>query len=65
VETILGETHSGSYFYYSSKEELKVFIWESFQKFKKEALVIHPVGLKQYSRAELTKKLAGLLNKYL
>jgi hypothetical protein len=65
VETILGETHSGSYFYYSSKEELKSFIWESFQKFKKEALVIHPVGLKQYSRAELTKKLAGLLNKYL
>jgi hypothetical protein len=64
VETIINNTNTGRYFSYDAKQELKQFIINSYEKFKEGELYINPIGINQYSRKELTKKLASVLAKY-
>lgn len=61
VETILKQTNTGKYFYYSSKAEIKSQILLYFEAYKHKALQTFPIGLQQYSRKALTKQLAALL----
>ena len=61
VEHILKETNTGHYFYYNQKEDLKIQIIAYFEAYKNNALSTFPIGLKQYSRKELTLKLAKLI----
>jgi len=61
VEIILKETNTGNYFYYHDGIMLKEKILEHFIGFQKGELSTYPIGLKKYSRKELTKKLATLI----
>lgn len=61
VERIIGSTNTGSYFNYDAEAELKQYIIDRFKDFKNSALITYPIGLQQYSRKALTKKLAELI----
>lgn len=61
VERIIKSTNTGTYFYYDVKAELKSQILTYFDAYKNEALSTQPIGLKPYSRRELTRKLSELL----
>lgn len=61
VERIVRTTNTGTYFYYDAKEELKSQILTYFEAFKQNELKTSPVGLKPYSRKELTKTLSELI----
>ncbi|MBE9489171.1 MAG: glycosyltransferase family 4 protein [Bacteroidetes bacterium] len=63
VEQIIKTTNTGCYFYYSDYDKLKIQILEYFNAFKTHNLQSHPIGLEQYSRKSLTKKLALLIEK--
>lgn len=61
VEQIISSTNTGKYFYYDAKDELKDHLLSRFQDFKNSTLKSFPIGLQQYSRKSLTKKLAELI----
>lgn len=61
VERIIQSTNTGSYFYYDAKDGLKLQILTYFEAYKKDALSTQPIGLKPYSRRELTRKLSELI----
>lgn len=61
VETIISETNTGHYFKHSDYRPLKETILKHFEAFRKQDLKSHPVGLQQYHRKALTKKLAELI----
>lgn len=61
VERIIKSTNTGTYFYYDAKDELKSQILKYFEAYKSGSLTTQPVGLKPYSRKELTGKLAKLI----
>ena len=61
VEQIIKSTNTGKYFNYSEYDALKATILEYFNAFRKENLQSHPIGLQQYSRKQLTNKLAKLV----
>ena len=63
VEQILKSTNTGHYFYYNDSEKIKSQIMAYFEAYKNNTLTTHPIGLKQYSRKELTSKLAKLILK--
>ena len=63
VEQILKSTNTGHYFYYNDSEKIKSQIMSYFEAYKNNTLTTHPIGLKQYSRKELTSKLAKLILK--
>lgn len=63
VERIIKETNTGHYFTYAEKSEIKTQILSYFNAFKNNNLSNFPIGLKQYSRFELTSKLAMLISK--
>jgi len=63
VEQILKSTNTGHYFYYNESEKIKSQILSHFNDYKSNTLLTHPIGLKQYSRKELTSKLAKLILK--
>ena len=63
VEQILKSTNSGHYFYYNDSEKIKSQIMAYFEAYKNNTLTTHPIGLKQYSRKELTSKFAKLILK--
>lgn len=62
VEQIIKSTNTGSYFNYSDEAELKAHLIACFESFKKSSLASFPIGLQQYSRKMLTKKLADLIS---
>ena len=62
VEQIIKTTNTGKYFNYSEYRALKETIQIHFNAFQNSDLKTHPIGLQQYSRKELTKKLSELLN---
>ena len=64
MERILRETNTGSFFRYSQKEEIKIFLLEKYDLFKKGELKSFPIGLQQYSRKALTGKLAQQIQKF-
>ncbi len=61
--SILKETNTGTFFAYDHKSELKVQILLHYENYKAGNLKVHAVGLNQYSRRNLTSKLADLLLK--
>lgn len=61
VQKIIGETNTGAYFLYSQKGEIKSFLQEKYELFKKGELKAYPIGLQQYSRSALSKRLANQL----
>ncbi|MCC8360237.1 glycosyltransferase family 4 protein [Salinimicrobium sediminilitoris] len=59
IQKIIQETNTGSYFLYSQKGQIKAFLQEKYELFKKRELRSFPIGLQQYSRRALAKKLAN------
>jgi glycosyltransferase involved in cell wall biosynthesis len=58
IQKLISETNTGSFFLYSQKGEIKDFLLNSYELFKKGELKAFPIGLQQFSRKNLTKKLA-------
>lgn len=63
VEKILKSTNTGTYYNYHQKDELKNQLISYFNAYQKGSLAVHGIGVKQYHRRELTKKLATLVHK--
>ncbi len=61
IKAIITSTNTGVYYTYENKEALKSQILMYFEAYKSKNLRAHGVGLKPYSRRELTKQLAELL----
>jgi galactitol-specific phosphotransferase system IIB component len=59
---IIKETNTGVFFDYSEKTKLKSVILDFYNQFLEGKLQSHGVGLQQYSRKNLTKQLAQLIN---
>jgi len=64
VEQIIEATNTGLYFGYTERNQIKSQIISYFEAYKNDELSNNPIGLKQYSRKELTSKLAELILKY-
>lgn len=62
VSKILNETQAGKHFGYSDSESIKTFILEKFELWKNGNLSENPQNIEQFSRKNLTKKLAEILN---
>lgn len=61
VERIIKSTNTGTYFFYEANNTLKSQILAYFNAYKENSLVTQPIGLKPYSRKELTKTLSELI----
>ncbi|GFZ84611.1 glycosyl transferase family 1 [Aquaticitalea lipolytica] len=61
VERIIKSTNTGAYFFYEANNTLKSQILTYFNAYKENTLVTQPIGLKPYSRKELTKTLSELI----
>ncbi|MEO9076168.1 MAG: glycosyl transferase family 1 [Gelidibacter sp.] len=61
VERIITSTNTGRYFYYDAASELREHLLTCFSNYKNATLATYPIGLQQYSRKSLTKKLADLI----
>ncbi|KAB8151123.1 glycosyl transferase family 1 [Kordia sp. TARA_039_SRF] len=62
IAKIIQETNTGTYFLYTEKAKLKTQILAYYEAFQQQKLHTSPIGLQQYSRKALTKKLATLLH---
>jgi len=60
---IIKETNTGVFVTYAEKDKLKQTILGYFNQYQQDTLKSHAVGLQQYSRKNLTGKLADLLKK--
>ncbi|AUC81304.1 glycosyltransferase [Lacinutrix sp. Bg11-31] len=63
VEKIIKKTNTGDYFYYNALESLKSKILNHFEAFKVGNLKTNSIGLSQYSRENLTRKLSEVILK--
>jgi galactitol-specific phosphotransferase system IIB component len=61
IKDIIVSTNTGVFFDYSEKERLKEVILNYYKQYKESNLKSHPIGLQQFSRKNLTKKLSELL----
>ncbi|AXG71711.1 glycosyltransferase Family 4 [Kordia sp. SMS9] len=61
IAKIIQETNTGTYFLYTDKAKLKTQILAYYEAFQQQKLHTSPIGLQQYSRKALTKKLAEVL----
>lgn len=61
IKDIIVLTNTGVFFDYSEKERLKEVILNYYKQYKEGNLKSHPIGLQQFSRKNLTKKLSELL----
>ncbi|MCJ7935053.1 MAG: glycosyl transferase family 1 [Chryseobacterium sp.] len=61
VTKILEETNAGKHFSYSDSEAVKQFILEKFELWKSGNLIENTQYIEQFSRRNLTKKLAEIL----
>ncbi|ESU18509.1 glycosyl transferase, group 1 family protein [Flavobacterium cauense R2A-7] len=59
--TILKQTNTGVFALYDEKDKVKETLLAYFNLYVEKNLKVHPVGLQQYSRKNLTKDLAALL----
>lgn len=62
VAKILNETKAGKHFSYSDFESVESFILEKFELWKNGTLLENTQNIEQFSRKNLTKKLAEILN---
>lgn len=58
---IITATNTGVFFTYTEKERLKQVILSYFELYLQKNLKVYAVGLQQYSRKNLTARLAGLV----
>jgi hypothetical protein len=58
---IITSTNTGTFFTYNEKERLKKTILSNFELYLDNKLQVYPVGLQQYSRKNLTERLAKLV----
>ncbi|CAA7390030.1 glycosyltransferase family protein [Chryseobacterium fistulae] len=63
VDVILKETKAGKHFNYNDFETIKLFIVEMFERWKQGENNQNIQNIEQFSRRNLTKKLADILNK--
>ena len=61
-ETIIKSTNTGVFHQYDEYDELMQTILEFYAKYKTNSLKVQAVGLQQYSRKNLTKQLAEVIN---
>lgn len=61
-EEIISNTNTGVFFDYSEKNKLKSMILDYYNQFLEGKLESNAVGLQKYSRKNLTKELAQLIN---
>ncbi|UFH35325.1 glycosyltransferase family 4 protein [Flavobacterium acetivorans] len=61
-EEIINNTNTGVFFDYSEKNKLKSMILDYYNQFLEGKLESNAVGLQKYSRKNLTKELAQLIN---
>ncbi|MGB7843042.1 MAG: glycosyltransferase family 4 protein [Salinimicrobium sp.] len=61
VEKIIMHSNTGKYFLYPQKREIKEYLEQRYDEYKKGTLRSAPIGLQQYSRKVLTEKLAKLI----
>lgn len=61
VETILRSTNTGQYFYYHDKQRIKSQILSYFEAYKSNTLQVNAIGLEEYSRKSLTKRLSEII----
>jgi hypothetical protein len=62
VSKILEETQAGKHFSYNDSESIKRFILEKFELWKNGNLLENTQNIEQFSRKNLTKKLAEILS---
>ncbi|KAA0128132.1 glycosyltransferase family 4 protein [Chryseobacterium sp. SN22] len=62
VARILEDTKAGKHFSYDDTETIKDFILEKFELWKKNELIENTQNIEQFSRRNLTKKLADTLD---
>ncbi|WP_312764560.1 glycosyl transferase family 1 [Epilithonimonas sp.] len=62
VETILNKTKAGKHFDYSENLEIQKFIFSLYQDWKAGKSINNSADINEFSRKELTKKLAKLLD---
>ncbi len=62
--SILKETNTGVFFTYNEKEKLKALILSHYENFKNDNLKVNAVGLNQYSRKNLTRKLVQIIENH-
>lgn len=60
---IITSTNTGTFFTYNEKERLKKAILTNFELYLDKKLQVYPVGLQQYSRKNLTERLAKLVTR--
>ncbi|MBS1534107.1 MAG: glycosyltransferase family 4 protein [Bacteroidetes bacterium] len=58
---IIQKTNTGVFYDYAAKDEIKKTLRLWYEQFLDQKLVVHAVGVDQYSRQSLTRKLADLL----
>ncbi len=58
---IITSTNTGVFFLYDELEQLKELLLKYYNLYKEQNLKVHAVGLQQYSRKNLTEKLAKLI----
>ena len=63
-ENIIKQTNTGVFYQYNEKNELKSQILSYFNQYLDKNLKVNAVGLQQYSRKSLTKKLANTISKF-
>lgn len=63
VETILYNSSAGNYYSYNQKDLIKTQLMIHFKSYLSGTLVSNSTNIEQYSRKELTKKLANLILK--
>lgn len=61
VVPLINSTQTGTFFDYSQEKEIKKKIYSWFELYKNKKLVIHSQGIEAFSRKNLTKKLAEVL----
>ncbi len=62
VASIIKKTNTGQFFNYDDYQGLKSTIQLHFKSYKAGVLKTNPIGLQHYSRKQLTKSLAELIN---
>src|SRR5690606_13183421 len=63
VEKIIKETNTGNYFYYNDYHALKAVLINHYKAFQNHNLESNAIELQNYSRKNLTKQFANLLQK--
>ncbi|MBV7268056.1 glycosyltransferase [Winogradskyella luteola] len=62
VEHIIKSTHTGTYFNYNDKGQLKTQVLKYFEAYQNNNLSVMAIGLQPYSRKALTEKLSKRIN---